>query len=289
MTQQGFEGAPRRFSLGGVIGASLPLLRRNFWHFFAIAFVIGIPLIVLIVLFAQYARSAHPPGAPFTPPGTVETLFSTAVGFVAVLTYFVIQSAINVGTLQDLRGERPAVGHCISRGLGVLPRVFVAALLLFLAMFGLTFIAVLAVYGIATAIAASTGQAPNMSAISAAASLGVIVLAMSLFVRWWVFVPVIVAEHAAARAAFRRSRALTKGHRWGILGIVLLVFIANLACSIVIGMIGEFGAIATAALLNVVLALAFTALSSVLTAVGYYVLRAEKEGFGLPDLARIFD
>jgi hypothetical protein len=289
MTQQGFEGAPRRFSVGGVVGAALPLLRRNFWHFFAIAFVLGIPLMVLIVLFAQFASGAHPPAAPFTPPGTAETVFSAAVGFVFVLTYFAIQSAINVGTLLDLRGQRPTVGHCIARGLGVLPRVFVAALLLFVGLFALTFVAVLAAYGIALAIGTSTGQMVSMNAVSAAAVLGVILLGMALFLRWWVFVPAIVVENVGSIAAFRRSATLTKGHRWGILGIVLLVFITNLACSMVIGTIAEFGAIATAALLNVVLTLAFFALSSVLVAVGYYVLRAEKEGFGLADLAQVFD
>ena len=56
-----------------------------------------------------------------------------------------------------------------------------------------------------------------------------------------------------------------------------------------VALIGGFGAVATATLLNVVAALAFSALSSVLTAVGYYALRAEKEGFGLADLARVFD
>jgi len=295
MTQQGFEGAPRRFSVGGVVAAALPLLRRNFWHFFAIAFVLGLPLMVLIVLFAQFASGMQPaqieagPETAFTPPGVAETLLSMAVGFVFVLTYYAIQAAINVGALLDLRGERPSVRHCIARGLGALPRVFGAALLLFLGLFALTFVAVLVAYGIALAIGSSTGQAVSMNAVSAAAVLGAILLGMVLFLRWWVFVPAIVVENLGPTAAFRRSAGLTKGHRSGILGIVLLVFVTNLTCSMVIGSIAEFGAVATAALLNVVLTLAFFALSSVLVAVAYTALRAEKEGFGRAELERIFD
>jgi len=214
-------------------------------------------------------------------------VLSAITGFVGVLTYFVIQSAINYGALQDLRGKAPAVAPCISRGLAVLPRVFVASLFLSLAMFALTFVAVLVVYGIAMAIAATTGRGVTIGAVWVAAVFGV--SALFLFVTWWVFVPSIVVENAGPAACFRRSRLLTKGHRWGILGIVMVVFVANFGCSVVIAFIGHSGAIATAALLNVVVALAFTAFSSVLTAVGYYALRAEKEGFDLADLAPIFD
>lgn len=299
MTQQDFGGGdfgavPRRFSVGGVIGASLPMLRRNFWQFFAIAFVVGIPLLVLSLLVAQLPVPGPGPesGAGMSIAEAADlgaTVFSVALAFIAVLTYFAIQSAINYAALQDLHGERPAVARCISRGLATLPQVFAASLLLFLAIFGLTFVAVFAFYGLAAFMAALTGQGPGAGVVSLGAALGVLVLAMYLFVSWWVFVPAIVVESAGPVACFGRSRRLTKGHRGGIFGIVLLVFAANFGCSIAVGVIGQSGAVATAALLNVVVALAFSALSSVLTTVGYYALRAEKENFGLGDLGRVFE
>jgi hypothetical protein len=288
---QGLE-APSRFSVGGVVGASLALLRRNFWQFFAVAVVAGLPLLALSFLFAMFgAPVPRGPGAgpPFAAPAPLQTLFSLGLGFLAILTYFVIQAAINFGALQELRGARPAVGACIARGIAVLPRVFVAALLLFLAMFALSFVALAVFYGLGMAAGAASTQGSGLGIVSLVAVIGVFALAMWVFVSWWVFVPAIVTENAGPMACFGRSRRLTKGHRWGILGIVLLVFVTNLASSLVIGMIGQAGAVATAALLNVVVALAFSALSSVLTAVGYYALRAEKEGFGLADLARVFD
>jgi hypothetical protein len=191
--------------------------------------------------------------------------------------------------LQDLRGERPTVGPCIARGLAVLPRVAVAALLLFLAIFAITFAAVLVAYGVGIAFSAVTGQGISAAAVSVVAAVAVIALVLALFVTWWVAVPSIVMENIGAPACFRRSRALTKGHRWSILGIVALVFLANFCCGYSLNYVGAAGAVATAGLLNVVVTLAFTACSSVLTAVGYYALRREKEGFGLGDLARVFD
>jgi hypothetical protein len=288
MTLPGSDVAPSRFSMGGVIGAALFLLRRNFWQYFAVALVLGIPLIVLSLARAVFMPAPNT-SLSLSVVDTAGAGLSLLLAFVGVLTYFAIQSAINYGTLLDLRGERPAVGRCIARGVAMLPRVFVASLLLFLAIFALTFVAVLVSYGTAMGIMAATGQSPSIRAVSGAAGLVVLVITLFLFTNWWVFVPSIVAEGAGPVACFRRSRRLTQGHRWGILGIMALVFIANLGCSILLGAIGQFGVIATVALLNVVVALVFTALSAVLTAVGYYALRAEKEGFGLGDLARIFD
>jgi hypothetical protein len=305
MTQQGFSAVPPRFSIGGVVGASLSLLRRNFWQFFAIAFVLGLPVLVLSLVLSQITVTAPggpvaapggaagaPAGAveaqmPFAPPDAAGALASTVGVFVLVLTYFMIQSAINLGTLQLLRGEKPAVGPCIARGLALLPRLFVAALLLFLAIIGLAFVAALVAYGIAMVLSATTGLAPTMAAVSTAAGLGMFGLSMVVLVGWWVFVPAMVAENVGPLAAFRRSRWLTKGHRWSILGIIVLVFIANLASALVIGAVGQF-AVATAALLNVAVGLAFSALSSVLTAIGYTTLRAEKEGSGPGEPPRIF-
>jgi uncharacterized membrane protein YhaH (DUF805 family) len=295
MTQQDLDIAPRRFSLGGVVGAGLPLLRRNFWQFFAVACIAGIPLVVLSLLLAQFTPPPIPPSGtagpemPLVAPSPTEAALSMAVGFIAILTYFVVQAAINFGALQDLRGARPTAVRCLSRALVVLPRVFTASLLLFLGIVALTVVAALLAYGMAVAVAASSGQGVSVRTVSALVGLGVLVVGMFLSVTWWVFVPAIVVENAGPVASFGRSRRLTKGHRWSILGIMLLVLLANLGCSIVVGLVGHVGAVLTAMLLNIVVMLAFFALSAVLNAVGYYALRAEKEGFGRADLARIFD
>jgi hypothetical protein len=289
MTQQGYDAAPSHFSVGGVIDASFTLLRRNFWSLFAIAAVIGVPLLALSLLLARLAVSMVPPGTPFAAAGLPGILLTTLVTFVTVLTYFLIQAAVNYGALQDLRGERPAVGRSISRCLAVLPRIAVAVLFLYVAAAVLTFLAVLACYALVFGLSTATGVLGLFRFVPLASVIVMLVLATYWFVGWWVFVPAMVVENVGSVAGFRRSRALTKGHRWGIFGIILLVFIANLACTLAIGFIAQSGIVATATLLNVVFALAFTTLSSVLNAVGYYALRAEKESFGLDDLARIFE
>jgi hypothetical protein len=289
MTQQGYDAAPSRFSVGGVISASFTLLRRNFWSFFALAFIVGVPMLALTFLLARLAFSMVPPGTPIGAAGFPVILLTTLVTYLTVLSYLLTQAAINAAALEDLRGQRLAVGRCLARGLAVLPRLVAVTLLLFVATAVIAFVVLLACYAVALGIANAIGG-PGLFRFIPLASV-IIMLAIAVFwlVNWWVLVPAMVVENAGPVAGLRRSRRLTKGHRWEIFGIVILVFVVQLACGVVVGMIGRSGIVATATLLNVVLALALTTLSSVLNAVGYYALRAEKESFGLGDLAPIFE
>jgi hypothetical protein len=83
--------------------------------------------------------------------------------------------------------------------------------------------------------------------------------------------------------------ALTKGRRWSILGLVLILFVANLIVSALTRALIVNGAPLGGAVLNVLAALFFMALSAVLAAVGYYYLRAEKEGVAIDDVVKVFD
>lgn len=289
MTQDGLSAAPRRFTVGGVVNAALPVFRRNFWHFFAIAVVVGLPLFVLSFVFA--ATYAMPASGGRLGMGQEETgakILSVLLVFVAIVTYFVIQSAISFGTLMDLRGQRAGVRQCISRGVAFLPRLLVNSLVLLLVIFVAAVVAMMFVIAWLMSLGNATTEG-DAYWISLMVGLGLGALVVFLLCLWWVFVTAMVAENLGPIASFGRSRRLTKGHRWGILGILIVVILANFLCSLVIGELLLAGAVATATLLNVVVALIFTVLSAVLSAVGYYALRAEKENFGLADLARVFD
>jgi hypothetical protein len=170
-----------------------------------------------------------------------------------------------------------------------MPRLVVACIVLFVLMMAVGLAVSMAMVAALAGLSVG-GVSPGGSvALGLLAGLAFIAVFLFLFVIWWVFVPAIVAENAGPVACFGRSRRLTKGHRWGILGILVLVFLANVVAGIVVQLLAKIGAPAAATFVNVVVSLFFAALSSVLTAVGYYSLRAEKEGFGISDLARVFD
>jgi hypothetical protein len=118
------------------------------------------------------------------------------------------------------------------------------------------------------------------------------VLVLYIFVAWFALVPVLVVEDVKFFAGFGRAAALSAGRRWGLLGLLLIYGAIVVGISVVI--FGIIGFIAVAApLVGLVLMIPFlalySALGAIMPAVVYYLLRAEKEGVGIDEIAKVFD
>lgn len=167
-------------------------------------------------------------------------------------------AAITYGSFQQLRGQPVGIGEALSRGLSlILPVIGVGILA-----------------GLATGIGAILLIVP-----------GIIVAVML-----WVAIPVAVVERPGVVESLKRSADLTKGHRWQIFGIVLIVGIA----AIVAGVILQFvllsaGGLTIFSIGSWVVNAVFGALFATLAAVGYYLLRVEKEGVDIDQIAKVFD
>src|SRR5262249_20336647 len=106
----------------------------------------------------------------------------------------------------------------------------------------------------------------------------------------WVYVPVIVVEKAGVGAAFRRSRELTKGRRWSIFAINIIVFVVVLAIEwIASSALGLSIAALAYHWVAIPIQILYMVFAAVMSAVGYYQLRADKEGVAIHDIAKIFD
>src|SRR5262249_31102961 len=113
-----------------------------------------------------------------------------------------------------------------------------------------------------------------------------IIIALAL----WVYVPAIVVEKVGVGGAFTRSRELTKGRRWTILLLLIVVLVIYMILSWIVGLVfglilGISGAYWAGQLARVLISM----FGAVLTAVGYYYLRADKEGIAIHDIASVFD
>lgn len=73
------------------------------------------------------------------------------------------------------------------------------------------------------------------------ASMFLLVPGIMLAVMWAVCMPAVVAERTGVFGAFARSRALTKGARWHVFGILLLALVIYLLVSMVIGVASVAG------------------------------------------------
>jgi hypothetical protein len=244
-----------QFSIGAVIASSIGVYVRNFVSFTILSLLIGLIGLVIGFIF------------PAAADGTVT---STEVGFTGVfVTLFaallvngLTQAALIYGTFQDLRGQKAGLGDCIARGIATVIPVIVGSILLTLGV------------GIGTLLLVVPG----------------IILALM----WWVYIPTIVVERKGIMEGFGRSSELTSGRRWHILGLLivvsLLTFLASFVVVLIAGVVASGGGGGTAILvINYLVMSLVTAFSAILVAVGYYYLRAEKEGINVDDIARVFD
>jgi hypothetical protein len=129
------------------------------------------------------------------------------------------------------------------------------------------------------------GLAISMTLLGVLAAIAFIIPAFILFTMWFVATPACVVEQLGPSNSMRRSSQLTKGHKWKIFGLMLLLIIASGVASQTITVAltaigGEPLALIGDVLWNGVWG-AFYAISVVVT---YHDLRVAKEGI---DGARI--
>jgi hypothetical protein len=251
------SSAPQ-FSIGNVLGTSFSVVGRNFVPFAVIAIIVAIPSILITRLYGL---------DPIAMQEAVRTGYFSASDFgtkmfvywlVVTLTSSLVSAALVYGTFQDLRGQPASAGDAITRGFSTLVPVILAAL----------------AYSILLAIGFVLLFVP-----------GIIIM-----VALWVYMPAIVVEKRGVGGAFSRSRELTKGRRWTVFGLLIVVGVIYWIASWIIGFVFGFafglGGVFWAGQLVKVLLSMFAA---VLAAVGYYYLRADKEGIAIHDLAAVFD
>ncbi|MEO8114141.1 MAG: hypothetical protein ABI655_07175 [Phenylobacterium sp.] len=246
---------PERLDIGRVIRDTFGVLRRNLVVFLGLAVLLGgVPSLVFQLASAPLAGQTA-----FT-PGRLAVM---GLGWlVAVAGGSIMQGAIIYGAVTDLNGRRAGFLDCLRTG----ARYFLPLL-----------------------------------AIGLLSGLGITVGFLLLFVPgaivamlWCVAGPSAVVENTGIFAAFTRSAALTKGDRWRIFGLFLLLGLAILVVELAVyALVGGItapvtlspGRIAATTLIAIV-----TQLVTVTTiAALYFELRRARDGLGAEALAALFD
>jgi hypothetical protein len=106
---------------------------------------------------------------------------------------------------------------------------------------------------------------------------------------YYVSMPACIAEEAGVFESMSRSGALTKGYRWQVFGLFILIFLGGVVLGIIVGAVfaltGSVGLlIATQAMTAIV-----SSFNGVLIGVSYYQLRVAKEGVDINKIASVFD
>jgi uncharacterized membrane protein len=116
-----------------------------------------------------------------------------------------------------------------------------------------------------------------------------IIPGLFLYTIWFVSVAACVVERTGAWASMRRSRELTKGHRWKVFGIVLLLILLSLLNPLLQLVLTAAGGETLATIGTAIWTAIGASFSSVIIAVTYYELRAAKEGIDIEQIASVFD
>lgn len=249
-----------KLEIGRVFSTTFAVVGRNLKAFGLIIFA----LTILPSLLIEVVRTTLKTGSSVT---NGYMLLMGVFGLIAAVITALQQGALIHLTIADLSGRTASVREGLTRGVRtMLPLVFIAILYFLGAGIGF---------------------------------LLIIVPGIVLALIWCVAGPAYVIEDQGIWAAFRRSGTLTKGSRWRLLGLFLILGIIFYA--IEFGAIGLFGGFATIAkaqrdlssipflMTSTLINAAIGLIASPGHAVLYSELRRIKDGVGAGDLAAVFD
>lgn len=252
-----------RFDIGRVVRTTFGVIRRNGAGFLLLsALMVGLPALVFGFLqFGMIQRVGV--SATGLPNYNAPMVLLGIAGFVVTLiTGALFQVAVVKTTVGDLNGAKVAP----MSGLGL-------AMRLVLPVIALTIVMIVGV------------------------GLGWILLLVPgiiLGTMWSVAIPALIVEKRGVFASLKRSRDLTRKHRWKIFALFLIYIIAYFAVYFAVAGLG--GAAFAAAEYSLVTIMASTIvglLSSIVASAGlasiYVELRSVKDGVGPQELATVFD
>lgn len=253
-----------QFSAGNVISRAFSVTAKNFLTFFIIALVVMGPILVINHVLGVGKVNVEYEDMVVEGVGTYRVAKTADVSWAKQIFGMILNTvgqsilagALAFGVFQSLRGNKPAVGDCLSRGFARLMPIIGVSL----------------VYGICVGFG----------------MLLLVVPGVMIACAWYVCVPVTTVEKVGVGDSLNRSGTLTKGYRWSIFGMFLLVILLGLAVTMLLaGVFAALGAVVGAILSGVVLV--FIALySGTLSAVCYHDLRVVKEGVSTEDLVKVF-
>jgi len=239
------------FAVGRAFSRAFSVFGQGYVQFVVLTVVAYVPLLLVYILLGSNPRAAV--GATAFSPFVV-----VITPFVQMVVSSIARAACLLGAYQVMRGRSFTIGESLVGGLSRFWAVLGTSLL------GGLFVGL--------------------------AMLLLIVPGLIVICAIYVALPVCVIERLGPKTSLSRSWALTKGHRWPIFGLVLIVGVvagllsfglAFVAVRIAGPFAGSMASLAAQVLLG--------AFGAVLAAVVYHDLRVDKEGVDIEQLANVFD
>jgi hypothetical protein len=218
------------------------------------------------------------------------SLVVTAV--TAVVLALFSQSIIVHGAFQVLRSkpvnllESAKIG--LRRFFPILGLIIFVAIAIFLFVTGMVLIVTFTTSGLGRYPTALLFLSPMVVVL--VSFLIWIIVALMLIARWFVVVPICMVERLGPWRSLTRSARLTQGHRWRLVGIILMVFVPALIVDTVISVtVTALGGKMVQLIVSLLWYAIFSAFFAILVVVTYYELRSVKDGADIEQIATVFD
>lgn len=251
-----------KFRVFSILGQSFSIMFRNIVPFGLISIFVMSPTYIYLYVSDPYTL--------------VEDPVFMATGLIEIILSYFVTAVLVFGVFQSLRGQPVSIYQSLLRGLWVIfPVIGVVIImaLIWAAMGGIAFGAAFALSGAGTAI------------------IMVLIGILAIYVTCvlWVVVPTAVVE-GHVLSSFGRSMFLTKGNRWRVLGLLILVGIISGIVGQIAASIGEaIGTHSSVVLLTWAATAATSAFGAVVVTVAYYRLCRVKDGVPEDEIAAVFD
>jgi hypothetical protein len=240
------------FRVGRVLNRTSSVLSRNFLTFFVVIAVAHLPTLLLFKGSASTTTASS--GWEI-----FQSVAVIALGIVLMIVLSTISQAIVLyGAFQDMRGRQVSLVESLQVGL----RRFFPII----------------------------GLAVSMTVLGALAAILLVFPAFILFTMWFVATPACVVEQLGPSNSMRRSSQLTKGHRWKIFGLMLVLLVASgVASQTITTALTAIGGTPLALVGDVLWNGAWGAFYAIAVVVTYHDLRVAKEGINIEQIAAVFD
>ena len=255
------------------------------WYLLLVLVFVVLAVAIFAGALAAFARQATTPSPEQIAGAAVGIIGFVLVAIVVAIIAISAQSASLVyAASRRYLAKDVAIGESFRAGLSASGRLFIAGVLVFIAIVG--------VWAVLLIVAAITNQGLAFFL----AILAAIVATAYLGCSWLVAPVIVVVEKMGPIAALGRAWGLSGGNRWRILGIQVLLFILNLVLSLLIG--GLFGGLVAAgaqggtpgqfgvtsivqSIVNLASTIIWAPVEWIAFTVLYYDLRVRKEAFDL--------
>jgi len=252
------------FSVGDVLGKGFSTYFKNLPALLLMAVIVYSPMI----LWGLVAKGPADVSS-IEEWQTQALIFLVVTIFGGMLLSFVLSAAVTYSVVEELNGRHAPIGKSLGVGLRrMLPTLAVSVVSMLCIALG---------------------------------TLALIIPGFIVACMLYVAVPASVVESPGIGGALSRSAFLTKGHRWGIFGIMIIVGLVSGAFSFLLEtiLVDKVDIGGTKVInpedwnlyvyVNVGTQLVIGALGAVINATAYVSLRNDKDGVGVGELARVFD